>query len=167
MAFTISKGTMLSTSIDAQIYLCRSFNHEKTNNTSTHLPSNKKHTYKFVLYNITCTIRRSILILVNCSLMLSQFLLNFSSSILTCNIQASGPLTFYLYPILQILILIDFSCNLKIIMIFSYSDFPNEYSKKKMSSLEIEDFKAINLPQCPLHCRSRRAIFITIISDVN
>ena len=99
MTSTISKDTMLSASIDAQIYLYRSFNHEKTNNMSTHLPSNTKYKYELVLYNITYTTRRFAFILVNCSLMLTQFFLNFSNSIFTCNIRVSGPLTFYLYPI--------------------------------------------------------------------
>ena len=151
MTSTISKGTIFFASIDAQIYFCKNFNHEKTNNTSTHLLSNAKHKYKFVLYNTTCTIRRSILILVNCSLTLTQFLLNFSSSILTCNIRAFGPLTSYLYPVLQILILMDFSRDLKIAVIFSYTDLRNENSKKKMSSLKIEDLKTTDLPQYPFY----------------
>ena len=123
MIFTISKYTVLLISIDAQMYLCRSFNHEMINNTSIHLPNNAKHKYELVLYNITCTTRKSALILINCSLILTQFFLNFSNSILTCNIRAFGSLTFYPYPILQISILINFSSDLRITIIFSYFDF--------------------------------------------
>ena len=137
MTFTNSKGTMLPTSIDVQMYLCRSSNHKMTKNMSTHFSSNAKHKYELMLYNTTCTIHRSALILINC-------LLNFSSSILTCNLRASTLLTFYLYLILQISILMDFSRDLRIITIFSYFDFQNKDSKKKTSSLEIEDLKTID-----------------------
>ena len=65
MIFMISKYTMLLVSIDAQMYFFMSFNHEKTNNTSTQLPNNTKHKYELVLYNTTYTLRRSVLILIN------------------------------------------------------------------------------------------------------
>ena len=80
---------------------------------------------------------------------------------------ASRSITFYLYPVLQISILIDFFCNLRIVVIFSYSDFWNEDSKKKMSFLNIKDLKVIDLPLYLFHCGSRRAVLIIIISDVN
>ena len=144
MACTILKSTVLSASIDTQIYLCRSFNYEK-NNTNTHLSSNAKYKYELVLYNTTCTTHRSALILINYFLMLTQFLLNFLSLIFICNIWAFESLTFYLYSILQITILMNFSYDLRIISIFLHSNFQNENSKKKISTLKIEDLKAINL----------------------
>ena len=52
--------------IDVQMYLCKSSNHEKINNTSTHLSSNAKQKYELVFYNTTCTTLRSTLILINC-----------------------------------------------------------------------------------------------------
>ena len=68
MTSMISKDTALSISIDTQMYLCRSFNYKKTNNTSTHLPSNAKHKYEPIHYSTTCTTRRSALTLVNCQI---------------------------------------------------------------------------------------------------
>ena len=85
MTSTISKGIALSTSIDAQMYLCRSSNHKKINNLRLILLAIQSINMS-LCFIIQLALPADLLwfCLIARSLMLTYFFLNFSSSILTC-----------------------------------------------------------------------------------